>query len=105
MLPVGSAVVAEYFVKPNRRLAEHVRPLPRVPWKIGLRLARYQSPVDRRYVILLCDRQGSIKGRTRASSHVLRANDWPVVRQQLFDALFESLRPVIVVERDDVRLL
>src|SRR5277367_1264857 len=53
VLPVRRVVLPEDLMKPYRRLDQHIRPLPRIPRIVGLRLAGDQPPVYRADVVLL----------------------------------------------------
>src|SRR5262249_34514555 len=72
---VRRAVLLEDFVKPDGRLPVDVRPLPRIPWQKGLRLARDEAPVDGRDLIFFGDGQRPLKGTLIAARHVFGAKD------------------------------
>ncbi len=75
MMPIRCVILPEHLVKPYRRLLSHIRPLPRVPRIVRLRLPRHQPPVHRSHVIFLRDRQAPVECAPIPSGHILRADD------------------------------
>ena len=57
MLAVRRVILTKHLMEPHCGLRQHIRSLPGIPRQVGLRLACDQTPVDRRYVILLGDWQ------------------------------------------------
>ena len=104
MLTVGSVVLPKNLMEPDRRLGEHVRPLPGVPRQVGLGFARDQAPVDGGHVVLVCHGQRRVKGASVAASHVFGAENGPAQRLKLADTALEDLGPIVAVEGDHVRL-
>src|SRR5579859_6365170 len=60
-LAVRRAVAVQNFVKPDLRLLQNVRPLPRIPRQVGLRFARDESPIDGPDLLLLGNRQNRVE--------------------------------------------
>jgi hypothetical protein len=55
-------------MEPHGRLNKNIRSLFGIPWQVGLRLARNQTPVDRRYVILIGNMERTVKGTSGSAA-------------------------------------
>src|SRR5579859_139374 len=73
-LAVRRAVAVQNFVKPDLRLLQNVRPLPRIPRQVGLRFARDESPIDGPDLLLLGNRQNRVERAAHGARHILGAN-------------------------------
>src|ERR1039458_2523311 len=104
-LPVGSAVAAENVLEPHRRLPVDVGRLPGIPRQEHLPFSRNQARSQRRNTIFLRDGENRLNGATLAARHEARAQHRPPVRLQPLNALLEFLRPLVVLEGDDVGAL
>ncbi len=78
--------------------------LPRLPRIIRLRLPRYESPVDRSNVLVLCERKDLVKRAPGGTRHVLGADDRAMQFPQPNDLGFERFRPAVVVKGNYIRL-
>jgi hypothetical protein len=104
VLAVGGVVLTEDLVEPDGGLRSHIGLLPRIPWKVGLGLASNEASVDCTHVVLLRYGEAVVEGVAGAAGHVLRADDGAVVLLQGDDTSLKALRPIVVVERDDLGL-
>src|SRR5690348_831021 len=89
---------------PDGRLSENVWTLPGVPRQVGLRLPLDESPIDHPDIHSLADRQYTVNGRSGAPRHVLGADGRPALGLELSHPPQEGLRPLVIVEAQDIRL-
>src|SRR5690606_901768 len=79
-----------------------IRLRPAVPWIYGLGFTVDKAPVKHGYVMFLGDRKKRGKRAAVRPGHVFRAPKGLAVTLELDYSLLEFLRPVIVMEADDV---
>jgi len=104
LLPIGSSVRVKDFVKPDGWFFQNVWPLPGIPWKIGLRFTRYESPINGGDVMLFRNRQDCVERASGRACHILRADYRPMITRKPPNTVFKILRPRIIVERNHVGL-
>src|SRR5579863_10721108 len=78
--------------------------LPGTPGKVRLCLARHESPIDCRHVILLRDRKNRLEGAASRAGHILRAEDRTAKMLERKHGCFKRFGLLIAVKRYDVRL-
>jgi len=101
-LAIRPSIFIKHIVEPYGGGLEHIWPLPRVPRQIRLTPALYQSPIDCAHVVFPRERQNCIECASCAPSHVLGADQRAMEFLKLLDTVFESFRPVVIVEGDDI---
>src|SRR5579859_3877278 len=102
-LAVWRSIGAKDFMKPDGRVTQDVRMLPRLPWIVSLRFAGDESPVDRAHVLLPGYRKNCVKGAANRSRHVLGTDNGAVESSKPRNFRFERFRPAVVMERNDIR--
>lgn len=74
------------------------------PGENGVSLALDKAPVDRSNILLIEERNMSLKLRANWSRHILRTNSRAAVLQHALNRVIRRVRHIIGVEGNDIRV-
>ena len=74
------------------------------PRENGVSLTLDKAPVDRSNILLIEERNMSLKFRSNRSCHILRTNSWAAVLKHALNRVIRRVRHVIRVEGNDIRV-